>query len=155
MSSLIWWGGQSYAAVAPPEQWSEIVEKKHMQCEDGNMSQMTSCMSEELAESDARLNLVYQTLLRALLKPQPLQAAQRAWLAYRDKECAFQTSSMEGGSGYSFSQDLCLLRFTERRIAELEQNGPCNGCVEFKPQFYTEPGFHFPPRTTAGARKGR
>jgi uncharacterized protein YecT (DUF1311 family) len=120
---------------------------KHEHCEQSNMVENTFCMSRELKESDTRLNVVYRTLMRALEKPQGLQSAQRTWIAFRDAECKFRNEAMQGGSGYNFSVDLCLMELTEERITALEAVRPCNGCIAFKPEFYALTKiFSFPER---------
>lgn len=129
------------------EQRGDMASVKHEHCEEGKMVETTFCMSRELKESDTRLNVVYGILIRALAKPQLLQSAQRTWIAFRDAECMFQNEAMQGGSGYNFSMDLCLMQLTEQRIATLEAVQPCNGCVEFKPEFYKlNEVFGFPER---------
>jgi hypothetical protein len=60
---------------------------------------------------------------------------------------------MQGGSAYRFSNDLCLMQLTEQRIEVLERVQPCNGCVEFRSEFYGSKGYRLPPR--AGLAKPR
>lgn len=129
------------------EQQSDMASIKQEHCEESNNLENTFCMSRELEESDARLNVVYKTLMYALTKPRGLQSAQRAWTVFRDEECKFQNEAMQGGSGYNFSMDLCLMRLTEQRISALEAIRPCNGCIEFKDEFYaTRKEFTLPER---------
>ncbi len=129
------------------EQQSDMASIKQEHCEESNNLENTFCMSRELTESDARLNVVYKTLMYALTKPRGLQSAQRAWMVFRDAECKFQNAAMHGGSAYNFSTDLCLMRLTEQRISVLETVRPCNGCVEFKDEFYgTRKEFTLPER---------
>jgi uncharacterized protein YecT (DUF1311 family) len=128
-------------------QKGDMASIKHEHCEKSNNLENTFCMSRELEESDRRLNVIYKTLMSALVKPQGLQSAQRAWIAFRDTECRFQNEAMQGGSGYNFSMYLCLMQLTEQRIAALEEVQPCNGCLEFKDEFYgAKNGFSFPER---------
>lgn len=133
-------------AAADPD----IAEQKHARCEDaGPMIEITACMHRELEESDARVDLVYTLLRNALARPDGLVSAQRAWQAYRDAQCTFENEGLEGGSAQPFSADLCRTRLAERRIVELEQVIPCNGCVEFKPEYYKAKAgkaFTLPPR---------
>ena len=110
------------------------------------MSDMTECIAREFKESDARLNLVYQTLMKSLATPSYLQRAQRAWITFRDEQCAFENEALLGGSAHRFSSMLCLIRLTEHRITQLELVQPCNGCVKFKPEFYGNRRFGFPRR---------
>lgn len=128
---------------------TDIAEQKHERCEEGrSMIEISACMHRELAESDARVDLVYTLLRNALARPGGLISAQRAWHAYRDAQCTFENEGLEGGSAQPFSTDLCRTRLAERRIAELEQVVPCNGCVEFKREFYgVDKGFVLPPRS--------
>ena len=133
--------------VNASEQERDMASIKHDHCKEGNNLENTFCLSRELEESDKRLNVIYKTLMSALVKPQNLQRAQRAWVAFRDAECKFQKEEMQGGSGYNFSMDLCLMQLTEQRIVALEEVRPCNGCVEFKDEFYrTQKGFSLPER---------
>lgn len=132
-----------HSNAAPASAGADIAESKHERCEAaGSMMDMTVCMHRELEESDARLDIVYGTLITALAKPDGLVRAQRAWHAYRDAQCTFENEGLAGGTARPFSTDLCRTRLAEQRIAELEQIGPCNGCVEFKPQYH-EPGKGF------------
>jgi uncharacterized protein YecT (DUF1311 family) len=124
----------------------EIAERKQVFCEEGNMLQTTFCMVDELHESDARLNVVYAALIDALKDPAPLRKAQHSWLAFRDAECEFDTAGWKTGSGAKYTADLCLMRMTEQRILTLENLGPCNGCIEFKSQYYQPTGFQLPER---------
>jgi len=151
-ASLIGIGATGFAFAGEA---ADIAAIKHERCEmAGRNMEMTMCMGRELEESDARLNLVYSTLVRALARPQSLQQVQRTWIAFRDAECRFQNEAMEGGSGYRFAVDLCLTKITEQRIAELERVQPCNGCVEFKPAFYGSKGYQLPPRPKFGKSPG-
>lgn len=53
--------------------------------------EITACAEREARAADGRLNRAYEDLLRYLDASQTrrLQAAQRAWLAYRDADCGF------------------------------------------------------------------
>lgn len=129
------------------EQQSDMASIKQENCEENNNLESTFCMSRELKESDMRLNVVYKILMSALTKPQGLHRAQRAWIVFRDAECKFQNAAMHGGSSYNYSMDLCLMQLTEQRISVLETIRPCNGCVEFKDEFYGKgKGFSLPER---------
>lgn len=136
---------QVNAAEAPasPE---DIAQQKQEHCGDGNMLQMSLCMSREARESDDRLNLVYAGLMKALAKPHSLQAAQRRWIAFRDAECKLRTEATQGGSIHNFSVNLCRMQLTEQRIATLEDIRPCNGCIEFKARYNGAEEFSLPKR---------
>ena len=130
----------------PPGLWDFAHDKK-MKCSKGNMAEMNGCLAGEYAESDARLNAVYKHLLNALADPAPLRRAQVAWLRFRDSECEFEVPPSRTGSEVPYSRNACLIDHTERRIRDLERVQPCNGCVEFKDQYYDiDKGYKLPPR---------
>ncbi|MET4700230.1 uncharacterized protein YecT (DUF1311 family) [Constrictibacter sp. MBR-5] len=84
---------------------------------------MNACVGEAFAEADAALNRDYGRL-RARLKEdasaeRKLVAAQRAWIAFRDAECAFSASSVEGGSAHGMVVAECRTHLTRQRVKEL------------------------------------
>ena len=84
---------------------------------------MNKCAGDALAEADAALNHDYRRL-RERLKGDPaadkkLVAAQRAWVAFRDAECAFSGSAIEGGSAYGMVVAQCKEHLTRKRVKEL------------------------------------
>ncbi len=64
---------------------------------------MNECASRGYARADAELNRRYRALQRRLNGDRDgarkLTEAQRAWIAFRDTECAFQTIGVAGGGG--------------------------------------------------------
>ena len=73
----------------------------------------------ELAVSDQQLNATYRTLMRQL-GPQDqaaLRMAQRAWIAFRDADCAF---------GFGDRRD-CLMQRTDEREKQLRDSTYFNG----------------------------
>ncbi|MEM1313491.1 MAG: lysozyme inhibitor LprI family protein [Pseudomonadota bacterium] len=90
------------------------------------------CFEEEADAWDARLNEGWERLktrTRAADEASPpedpedrlwetLLAAQRAWLAFRDAECASAIAGM-GGTGRSESESQCRLRMTAERVVAL------------------------------------
>jgi uncharacterized protein YecT (DUF1311 family) len=123
-----------------------LAEEKQSKCSDGDMMEMSSCIDKENAESEARLKQVYQYLRNALKSPKSLEQSQAAWLRFRSLQCNFEAPPNEPGSGVAFSHHLCLIKHTERRILDLEWVQPCNGCQEFKEQYYGQPGYSLPNR---------
>lgn len=66
--------------------------------------------------SDRRLNSVYKRL-----EPSDgLVRAQRAWIAYRDAQCAYEGQNFEGGSMQPMIISGCLETMTNDRIKLLE-----------------------------------
>jgi uncharacterized protein YecT (DUF1311 family) len=80
-----------------------------------------------LQDADRRLNASY-TKLRARLSPESrakLQAAEEAWIRFRDLECAFIGSPTTGGSIHSMIVAQCLTGLSERRIKDIEAQLNC------------------------------
>jgi len=85
---------------------------------------MIACVSAELELQDAALNVAYREALTRLVPRQQakLRAAQRAWVAFRDADCAAHYDE-EGGSMSTISANFCVLRRTVERTIELEDFG--------------------------------
>jgi len=134
-------------AAAPMQTSWDFAQEQKKRCSTGNMIEMNNCLSFAYAESDKRLNVVYRHLMSALSNPEPLRKTQLAWIQFRDLQCAFEVPPSWTGSGVPYSRNSCLIDHTERRIKDLERVGPCNGCVEFKPEFYKlDSPYRLPPR---------
>jgi len=86
-------------------------------------AEMNVCAAQELGRADARLNVVYQKLMKTLDAGRrvKLRAAQRAWLAYRDAQCDFEASASEGGTMQPLELSSCKSDVTKERIAQLQQ----------------------------------
>ena len=85
---------------------------------------MTACYEKALKASDAALNASYCEI-EGRLADDPetkkrLVGAQKAWLAFRDAECRFSTSAVEGGSIEPTLTAICLQEMTAARTAELK-----------------------------------
>lgn len=79
--------------------------------------EMNRCASDELARADSALNHRYQHLIRGLQpeRVEPLRVAQRAWIRFRDAECAFRAARYAGGSLQPFVRATCLAGLTRER----------------------------------------
>jgi len=84
---------------------------------------MNVCAAEEFRRADAQLNAVYRKLTATLDadRRRKLQAAQRAWLAFRDAHCEFEASAYEGGSMQPMEYSTCATNVTKERIGHLRQ----------------------------------
>ncbi len=116
-------------------EWDFAIPHKN-RCSAGPMMEMNACLAEEYRLSDARLNATYQRLQRELQAPTSLRRAQSAWLRFRDLHCEFHMRKDEPGSLTPYARNACFINLTEKRILDLEQIVPCNGCVLFKPEVY-------------------
>ncbi len=91
-----------------------------------------ACMHDTLSKYDHQMNILYQSLVSALAEDKMLRESQRAWLKFRDLECALRASGMdENGSGSWFLVESCRLDLTLKRIKDLKHldaGSYCNGC---------------------------
>ena len=82
---------------------------------------MNICAGQEFGKADAALNLAYNAVLDRLSADRrtSLREAQRAWLVYRDKECAFETGGSIGGSIHPWVEAQCRTELTKQQTARL------------------------------------
>ncbi|HWV08078.1 MAG TPA: lysozyme inhibitor LprI family protein [Pseudomonas sp.] len=95
--------------------------------EAANQASLNQCIAENHAAQDKRLNQVYgeyRARLSASQKQQ-LKAAQRAWMEFRDRSCAFEVSAAQGGSAYPMALKGCLAAKTAIRVEELQRLASC------------------------------
>ncbi|WP_426237949.1 lysozyme inhibitor LprI family protein [Pseudomonas sp. TWP3-2] len=90
---------------------------------------MNQCASQENKAADKELNTVYQQII-ARLKDNPdskklLVSAQKAWIGFRDAECKFSASGVEGGSVYPLILNNCITGVTKVRTEALKQYLKC------------------------------
>lgn len=79
------------------------------------------CIGAELKGQDAALNAAYRALVADMTSDQKagLQKAQRAWIAFRDADCAARYSP-DWGTMSTLDANFCVLRRTVERTIELE-----------------------------------
>jgi uncharacterized protein YecT (DUF1311 family) len=79
--------------------------------------------------ADAELNELYKQIERRLKDDQDsaksLAAAQRAWIAFRDAECKFAASGVQGGSAYPTIYSNCLAGLTQSRVGDFKRYLNC------------------------------
>jgi uncharacterized protein YecT (DUF1311 family) len=90
---------------------------------DGNTYQMVECLKAKTAQWDKRLNAAYQKALQDAVPAQrdPLRAAQRLWVQYRDANCRYY--GMGEGTIARLDAGECMRSMTEARAKELEGLG--------------------------------
>ena len=83
---------------------------------------MVQCVGVELTVQDTALNAAYRSLVADMTPDQKagLQKAQRAWIAFRDADCAARYSP-DWGSMSTITANMCVLRRTVERTLELEE----------------------------------
>ena len=95
------------------------------ECDRADESQMgmNICANEDYQAADAKLNKTYGEIMKRLSDDADgrklLQAAQRAWIAFRDAECDFSTADSKDGSVYPMLVSGCLVGLTEARTEQL------------------------------------
>ena len=91
----------------------------------GSTMGMVQCIGEELKVQDAALNAAYRSLVGQMTPDQKagLQKAQRAWIAFRDADCAARYSP-DWGTISTITANMCVLQRTVERTLELEAFSP-------------------------------
>lgn len=95
------------------------------ECDRSDESQagVNICAHEDYKTADAKLNETYGEIMKRLSDDPDgrklLQAAQRAWIAFRDAECDFSTAGSQSGSIYPTLMSGCLQSLTEARTEQL------------------------------------
>ncbi|HSC70701.1 MAG TPA: lysozyme inhibitor LprI family protein [Candidatus Methylomirabilis sp.] len=93
-----------------------------------------TCVVKNYQEADRELNLVYQSFVGSLEKPEPLRKGQRAWVQFRDAECSFVASwETLTKNGPYINQYRCLETITRYRTRTL---GDLRIMYETRPQEY-------------------
>ena len=97
-------------------------------CKSDNLSQtdMDVCAGEAFKAADAQLNARYKKIVGCPKDAaEPLAEAQRAWIKFRDAECKFQGSAVEGGSAQPMVVAECLKTVTQQRSKDLNYYLTC------------------------------
>jgi uncharacterized protein YecT (DUF1311 family) len=91
---------------------------------------LNKCAADNLQSADKALNKVYQALLAKqdeAASKRRLKEAQRAWLAFRDRECTFEVGPREtSGTIWPMEISGCLEEITATRIRALTQLLSCS-----------------------------
>ncbi len=127
-------------ALAAVSAWAQspgdfsAVDAKLNACSASNPNNpgVSNCTMAAKATADQRLNDVYGGLVNALKHPKGpddaredheihkrLIAAERAWIAFRDAECGYQSSVALGGTGEGYANAACLYMQTKERVRVL------------------------------------
>jgi len=93
------------------------------ECADQTQQGLDKCAGMAYAKADAALNSAYKEIIRRLkddaATTKLLVTAQKAWIAYRDAECAFSSSASAGGTIYPMVVSICLEAVTTERTKAL------------------------------------
>ena len=98
-------------------------------CSDQTQAGLDACAVAARDKADATLNGVYKQIVARLAddpaKTKRLIEAEKAWIAFRDAECAFGNSDSEGGSIHPMEVALCEEKLTRARTQELRSYLKC------------------------------
>ena len=112
----------SYATGRPEPSFS----KRYDICADkseGVTVKLRECLGDEFERQDQELNRIYKALTPKLSPKnrQILLKSERAWIAYRDTTCEFESSGEEGGTFWYLIHGECRVRQTLYRIEDLKK----------------------------------
>jgi uncharacterized protein YecT (DUF1311 family) len=119
----------AFAAPAPADpveaRYTPAYDKCLASPEGQSTMGMIDCTDAELKIQDARLNAAYRKTMEPLNARQKakLQAAQRAWVAFRDAECASYEDE-DWGTISRINAASCVLHMTVQRTTDLETYPP-------------------------------
>ncbi len=92
-------------------------------------SDANACAGAKLSPANDDLNKAYEKALAALSGPGQiyLRDAERAWVAFRDKECVSRTGGgpNQQGTIWPMFYDECLFGLTQERIKALSYQAKC------------------------------
>jgi uncharacterized protein YecT (DUF1311 family) len=91
--------------------------------------ELTSCAIQSRDAADAALQRTYERVMEKIANRDGktlLRRAQRAWIAYKDRECEFESSGSRGGSINSMQVAACQSALIHARIIELEHQLSCD-----------------------------
>jgi uncharacterized protein YecT (DUF1311 family) len=95
---------------------------------------MNFCAGDRFGQADAQLNRAYRDVVREAQEAdrgdadldtshpnneEALRASQRAWVAFRDAQCQYESFEARGGSMQPMLYENCRARMTRERIQQL------------------------------------
>lgn len=91
--------------------------------------EMNMCAQREFEAADAALNTAYGRVFERTSNrtdtQQLLTAAQQSWVLFRNAECAFAASGVQGGSAFPMVEQMCRTQITEARTKFLGRYLDC------------------------------
>ncbi len=88
---------------------------------------MSRCAYQDFLAANGAQAVVLRSLAPALAAPdwQRLRAAQKAWIAWRTAQCAFETGGSSGGTAREMARWSCAAVLTRDRTAVLDKLANC------------------------------
>jgi uncharacterized protein YecT (DUF1311 family) len=118
-------GLAALAMVAPvPAQGAAVPDGTYPGClgrSDATQSWIRACIAVEEHRVDAELNDVYRDLLGATPRQGRVGVvtAQRAWIGFRDAECAMRRDRRGAGADWAVAMGTCTIDLASARIRDL------------------------------------
>ncbi len=114
LAAIAYLGISTYTAAETPYD-------KCVAASGGVMPAIKACGAKQQQSNYGQLNQTYSRVLRSTApKYQPaLRAAERAWIGFRDAECAFRHASEGGGQDASLIASQCQAELTSDRVRQL------------------------------------
>lgn len=104
------------------------VRDSYSACDSGVTRSMTICAMYGYKVEDLRLNDLYPVVLKNVKgtsAEKKLAKAQRAWLAFRNAACDYESDGWSGGTGHAMVEMSCMANLTRDRIKQLEEYAQC------------------------------
>lgn len=95
---------------------------------------LNQCTGDNLAAANAALGKLYGKMLALESDPKDKETfrdVERAWVAYKDKQCQWETAGDQGGSIWAMEYNQCEIEKTDARIHELMRSAGCTGSAAF------------------------
>ncbi|MFN6976899.1 MAG: lysozyme inhibitor LprI family protein [Gemmobacter sp.] len=92
-----------------------------------DQASLNRCADAAFRSADAALNAAYARLMAAVSADGQagLRRAQRAWIVWRDAQCAFEAAGSAGGSIHPVVLARCRADLTAAQTARLTAQGTC------------------------------
>lgn len=104
------------------QNYKNLVSQTNNCANASNQAEINRCALQNAQAADKKLNQTYQTLLPKLAasQKQNLVKAQRAWIEFKDSNCAYEKNRFEKGSIAPMVYHNCMERVTKQRTTDLE-----------------------------------
>lgn len=115
--------------------WAGAAQDPPLNCDDAqSQAEMNMCAARDFQEADAELNRLWRDMIagaresdreidrsydRQPTSEETLRTAQRAWIAFRDAHCTYESFEARGGSMQPMLASGCMATLTRERIRQL------------------------------------
>lgn len=80
---------------------------------------LDTCLNKELTEYDKDLNVLYRKLTVSPVNKNKLKKAEMLWIKFKEADCDYMASEVNGGKEYNDIYTACLINRTKERISDL------------------------------------